>query len=71
MKWLKKLFKRDEYAQPVERSYVDQLDPRGDGTIREGDPMFDLMMQCMESGKAMITEVDEHGNIIITNRKVE
>jgi hypothetical protein len=36
------------WTRPVEADVMDlgddPLDPHGDGTIREGDPMYDLMM---------------------------
>jgi len=36
----------------------DPLDPHGDGTIRAGDPLFNLMT----GGKAMIANRREDGN---------
>ena len=40
---------------------TDPLDPRGDGTIREGDPIYDSMMRCMETGESMLGNVRDDG----------
>lgn len=39
----------------------DPLNHDGDGTIREGDPMYDLMMRMAESGKPMMANRREDG----------
>lgn len=39
----------------------DPLDPRGEGTIREGDPIYDSMMRCMETGESMFGNIMDDG----------
>lgn len=39
----------------------DPLDPHGDGTVREGDPMYDLMMRSMQDDTAMFANRREDG----------
>lgn len=42
-KFIRNLFKREDVnAEPD--GWTNPLDPRGDGTLRKGDPMYDLMM---------------------------
>lgn len=39
----------------------DPLDPHGDGTIRPGNPVYDLMMRSMKDDTAMLANRREDG----------
>lgn len=64
MDWLRRLFgRKKEYAENDMRvAPVDNpLDVREDGSIREGDPAWDYMMEVMRSGKISVANQREDG----------
>ena len=48
-------------------TWTDPLDPHGDGTLRQGDPVFDAVMK----GKSVMGHYDPNGTWTFTEREMD
>lgn len=62
LSWIKKLFRRKYSETDMRRTPVDSpLDYREDGSIREGDPAYDMMMEALRTGNPVISTQRKDG----------
>lgn len=60
--WIKNLFRRKYSESDMRRTPVDNpLDYREDGSIREGDPAYEMMMEAMRTGNPTISTQRKDG----------
>lgn len=70
--FFRKLFRRKPKMVPTDitipmEHFPDLMDPHGDGSLRPGDQMYEVFQHMMETGRGVIGQVDDDGNLTYTD----